>query len=717
MFVLHDHQPIGNFDHVFEQAYHDSYRPFLDLLDRYPRLRVGLHTSGPLLEWLDAHVPEYLDCVAKYVAAGRIEIIGGAFYEPILGMISSRDRIGQIRSFRLWLETRLGATVRGMWIPERVWEQSMTADLAEAGVDYIILDDSHFKNAGLAQDQLHGYYLTEDDGRTLRVLPGSEPLRYIIPFGAPRQAIDYLRQVAEHHAHAAALFADDGEKFGVWPETGHTVQPGGWLSQLFDLFAENPWIELALPSEVIDSAPPLGTVYLPEGSYREMTEWVLPPEQLLEYESARAEFQHDPRWPRVARFMRGGFWRNFKVRYPEANEMYARMMMVSKRLQEAALSGADQGLLRDARTELYRGQCNCPYWHGAFGGIYLPHLRNAIYKHLIAADALLDKAENRRTPWVEAAGDDYNFDGRPEVKLANDRLLALLAPARGGQLYELDVREIQHNLLATLARRPEAYHRRVLAGPEGAGGSVIDANSPVKFKQAGLEKRVAQYDRHERKSLLDHFYDERVDLNDLAAGTVLERGDFVAGAYEAKIRRNPGRIQVQMTRAGNAWGVPLAITKGVTLEAGLATLEIAYLIEGLPADRTFHFAIEFNFAGFPSGADDRYFQNQQRQNLGQLETRLNLIDQQELSLVDEWLGIDAGLSFSRPTQIWTYPVETVSQSEGGFELVHQSVAVLPHWHVQGDAQGKWSVTLRLTTDTSLAESRRPRNSRTPVPLG
>ena len=97
LFVLHDHQPIGNFDNVFEQAYQDSYRPFLDVFERYPRLKMALHTSGPLMEWLDVHHPEYLDRLARLVAAGRIEIIGGPFYEPILSMIPSRDRVGQIR--------------------------------------------------------------------------------------------------------------------------------------------------------------------------------------------------------------------------------------------------------------------------------------------------------------------------------------------------------------------------------------------------------------------------------------------------------------------------------------------------------------------------------------------------------------------------------------------------------------------------------------------
>jgi hypothetical protein len=60
-----------------------------------------------------------------------------------------------------------------------------------------------------------------------------------------------------------------------------------------------------------------------------------------------------------------------------------------------------------------------------------------------------------------------------------------------------------------------------------------------------------------------------------------------------------------------------------------------------------------------------------------------------------------------PAAVWTYPVDTVSQSEGGFELVHQSVAVLPHWVVIPDADGRWSATMRLTIDTQLAESRMP----------
>ncbi|MGO8749384.1 MAG: alpha-amylase/4-alpha-glucanotransferase domain-containing protein [Thermoguttaceae bacterium] len=703
--VLHNHQPIGNFDHVFEQAYQDSYLPFLDLFSRYTTLRIALHTSGSLMEWLDANHPEYVERLAHLVAEGRIEIIGGAFYEPILAMIPSRDRVGQIRSYTRWLENRLGANVRGMWMPERVWEQSYARDLAAAGIEYTVLDDYHFKSAGLTESQLYGHYLTEDDGRVMSVFPGSERLRYTIPFADPQETINYLGRIKEEHPNAVVVFGDDGEKFGTWPETKKHVYEDGWLERFFNaLCANQEWIHVTTLSEAVDSVQPLGKIYLPDCSYREMTEWALPTEQQVEYERVAHEMEHDPRWPAVRKFVRGGFWRNFKVKYPEADEMYSRMMAVSRRLAEADDKACSTELLDQARIELYRGQCNCSYWHGAFGGIYLPHLRNAVYRNLIAADQFIDQAVRRPGPWIEAKADDYNFDGRQEVQLANDKLLALIAPARGGQMYELDVCAIRHNLLATLARRPESYHRKVLAGSRNGDGQCASIHGRVVFKQAGLDKRV-QYDAQPRKSLLDHFYNNEATLDQVVSGQAAERGDFSNAPYEARVRRNPDRIQVLLIREGTAAGIPVRITKGVTLNSGSSDLEIAYMLEGLPQGHTFHFGVEFNFAGLPSGAEDRYFHDLHDRRLGQLGAQLDLVDAGGLGLVDEWLGIDVRVQASRPTHFWTFPIETVSNSEGGFELVHQSVVVHPHWLVTADAEGRWVTTLTLSLDTTRAERR------------
>ena len=50
-----------------------------------------------------------------------------------------------------------------------------------------------------------------------------------------------------------------------------------------------------------------------------------------------------------------------------------------------------------------------------------------------------------------------------------------------------------------------------------------------------------------------------------------------------------------------------------------------------------------------------------------------------------------------PAGLWCFPVETVSQSEAGFEGVYQSSAVIPHWVVTADASRRWEVRIRWTS--------------------
>jgi alpha-amylase len=334
-------------------------------------------------------------------------------------------------------------------------------------------------------------------------------------------------------------------------------------------------------------------------------------------------------------------------------------------------------------------------------------LRNAIYQHLISADNALQRAVDKTGIWVEATVGDYNFDARQEVRLVNDKLVSLIAPATGGHLYELDVRSICLNLLATLARRPEAYHRKVRRGAGGGDGDgqCASIHERVVFKQEGLDQRL-QYDDYLRKSLVDHFYSEDATLQAVMRGDAEEQGDFVQGTFDTRLRRNPDQIQVMMSRDGMASGVPVKITKGLTLAAGESMLEVSYFLENLPQDRALHFAVEFNFSSLPSHADDRFFfQDDPANGIGHLGSHLDLRDVKQLGLTDQWLGLTLLWQANQDSDVWTFPVETVSQSEGGFELVHQSVVVQPHWMVSGDEEGKWGVTMKLNIDTSAAESR------------
>ncbi|MDR3636770.1 MAG: DUF1926 domain-containing protein [Isosphaeraceae bacterium] len=701
--ALHNHQPVGNFGGVFEAAYRDSYLPFLEVMEHYPDIPFVLHTSGPLMEWLAEHRPEYVARVRAMVAAGRVEILGGGFFEPIMTMIPHRDRVGQIKEYSAYLKELLGTTVRGMWVPERVWEQHLVLALAEAGIEYTILDDFHFQRAGLTDSELRGYYLTEDEGKLLKVFPASERLRYMIPFQEPHATYEFLRRLADEQPGATVVFADDGEKFGVWPETFDHVYTRGWLRRFCDMLVGNrTWIEPSTLARTVDTTVPLGKVYLPDCSYREMTEWALPPLQLAAYQRTIAEHGGHPVAEALKPFLRaGGGWRNFKAKYPESDEMYARMLGLSQRLAAASTNPEiDPDYLEVARMELFRGQCNCPYWHGAFGGLYLPHLRGAIYRHLIACHNALDEAEGLSGPRVALEVGDFNFDARQEVRLENDHLVAYLRPAQGGHVYELDVRDAQANVLATIDRRPEAYHGTIAAAAANPHDAQVVANGirdRVVLKHEGLDRRLV-YDLYPRKALVEHFFGPDVTLADLVACRAEEHGDFVTGTYLSKVQRSAERVALVMERPGWAGGQPIQLRKTVELAAGSRTLDVHYVLEDLLPNVPLDFAVEFNLAGMAGHAHDRFYQDPSGTRLGMLDAHLDLHSISGIALADEWLDLGVTLDWSRPADLWCFPVETVSQSEGGFEGVYQSSAVLPRWTVVADETRRWELRIRWTLD-------------------
>jgi hypothetical protein len=195
--AFHNHQPVGNFDWVFEEAYRRAYEPMIAALERHPGVRVALHYTGPLRDWLQEHRPELLLRIRRLVARGQVEIMAGAYYEPILAVIPDEDKEGQIRRHIESVRADFGAEPTGFWLAERVWEPHLPRALAQAGIAYTIVDDTHFKWVGLSDDDLFGYYITEELGFPLKIFGTSKHLRYTIPWAPVREVIAWLREQAE----------------------------------------------------------------------------------------------------------------------------------------------------------------------------------------------------------------------------------------------------------------------------------------------------------------------------------------------------------------------------------------------------------------------------------------------------------------------------------------------------------------------------------------
>lgn len=714
--AIHNHQPVGNFDFVVEEAYQKAYLPFINVLEKHPKIRVSLHYTGILYRFFEQRHPEFIEILKKLVRDGRAEILSGGFYEPILTVLPDEDKVGQIRALSDYIHATMGNEARGMWLAERVWEPHLPKCIAAAGIEYVVVDDFHFKMAGLHDDELDGYYLTEEQDALLKIFPGNETLRYLIPFRPPEETIDLLANLRSPSRNRLICMADDGEKFGIWPETHRSVYEEGWLERFFSLLEQHDdWLETTTFSRFLDQEPTRGKIFLPTASYMEMGEWALPPRAMDEYNEVLTKIKGTPDFDKMRPFIKGGIWRNFLAKYSESNHLHKRMLMVSAKVREA-VDALQTGGARSAESSaamldnLYQAQCNDAYWHGVFGGLYLPHLRAALYERLIAAEQSADavrygsdaggkSAPSDNAPsWVVLERGDFDRDGDDEVMLNSELLNLFIDPADGGRIAEIDWKPRLFNLTNTLTRRREGYHGKILLAQK-ATGEAKTIHERILVKEEGLEHHL-QYDWYTRGCLLDHFIESGVDLAGFMRSEYYEAGDFVLGRYNATERRGNDDVALTLERNGTAAGLPVRLQKNITLRRGNGGFDVRYLITNTGSEElNTTFGSEFHITLLAGNAPDRYYDIPghvlDKKNLASTGETNNV---ERIRLVDEWLKMAVNFSFSKPAVLWRAPVETVSQSEGGFERVYQSSMIMPLWRLSLGPDKTWEMNMRIDVE-------------------
>jgi alpha-amylase/alpha-mannosidase (GH57 family) len=636
---VHAHQPAGNFPEVVEHAHQRCYRPFLQTLHRYPDFRFAAHFSGWLLQYLFDRHPQDMALLREMVARGQAELFGGGDMEPVLASIPTRDRIGQVRALAARLERLTGRRPRGAWLTERVWDSTVVPALVDAGIEYVTVDDYHFLCTGKTLDELGGYYSTEEDGRKLDLFPISEGLRYRIPFAQAAEAVAFIEAAGEH---AAAVYFDDIEKLGIWPQTYEWVYEKGWLQAFIEGVLASPSIRTRHFDDFRREEPTRGVIYLPTTSYTEMNEWTLPAQRAHAYADLVQQERAHGRYERDKAFVRGGIWKNFLSRYAEANWMHKRMLGLSARV--AALPVASHS--PHMTDLLYRAQANDAYWHGLFGGLYLPHLRRAVYHAMVELEGTLDKVAPRAA-WEQA---DADLDGVEECFLHNPILQAVVRRDADAAIVELDSYSLRHNFADTLRRREEHYYRKMQLGEQQQAQheGIASAHDRVSFKHP-IELADIEPDARPRSLFLDRC--------------------SVQGAWHlpSYIPLPPAPAQLQAGFRGPCG--PAVISKHIGLLDNRLT--VRYEIDA-PAEGEFE--TELNLA-MPScdGFMGRYvFEGRIPGGFGQ---PLELPGITTLALEDQVLGGTLEVLSSVPMAVSGRPLHTVSQSEDGFEKVMQALTL------------------------------------------
>lgn len=708
--VFNNHQPAGNFDFVNEYSYQCAYYPMVELLERYPAVHAGIHFSGSLLEWLAEHHPDLLARVKTLVGRGQVEILTGGYYAPILASLRDEDKLGQVQKLTNAIRRQFNAEPVGAWLAERVWEPYLAKPLVEAGVRYVIVDDTHFEEVGFDKEKdLFGYYITEEQGYKLAVFPTMTHLRYSIPWRSVDENIAWLYQIYQEGQKRAlpglVMIGDNVEKFGAWPGTHEHCWQNGYMDQLFAAIEQNAdWLHTTTPAEFMRSTRALGRAYLPTASYLEMGEWSLPASLEYTFRNIVQDLQREDSRG-VSRFVRGGIWRHFMIKYEEINRMHKRALQISKRVH-AMPDGDDKRLALDL---LWAAQSNDAYWHGIFGGIYLFHFRVANYANLIAAEMLA----NGENPPLTVEAVDVNLDNNNELVLSSKSTLMIFDLAYGGAIKEWDHRPARYNLLNLMTRRDEGYHQDLVTAAAEGRIHVVDPDKHdydstpsgvIRVKEPNLEQYLI-VDWYCRGSFIDHFLRNDTTLEGFYRSAYPEQGDFVILPYQATWDVKGDEATIRLTREGHVWmgedHLPVRVTKQFRVRQGQNRIDVLYTVQNLSSQTVDAcFGIE-TALGYDGGNDVNncvFEVADVASSLAEIAAHEAVTEYAATSILR---GLRTEVTLSSPSNLWRFPLETVTLSEAGFERGYQGTVFLQWWPLLLGPGEEWQVS--MTVDSRLMD--------------
>ncbi|HXR10171.1 MAG TPA: alpha-amylase/4-alpha-glucanotransferase domain-containing protein, partial [Candidatus Acidoferrales bacterium] len=372
--------------------------------------------------------------------------------------------------------------------------------------------------------------------------------------------------------------------------------------------------------------------------------------------------------------------------------LHKKMLHVSHKIRRLARSRRFDRAFKKARQEattlLLRGQCNDPYWHGVFGGLYSPHLRTAVWRSLAQAETIADGLAHHKRPFAHAAALDFNADGRDEIYLTSDRYAALIVPDDGGTIAALDFRLSNVTLINSLQRRPETYHAKLrnLSAQRVQGAQSI--HEQTRAKEEGLE-RWLNYDRWPRNSFRLLLFGQGKTHEDYAAIRLEEHAALAGGPYRVSQSSSTG---VSLSSEDNSdWLAEKSISFVSTPEGFDVTCDVL-LRRKAPGAASVNVAIEVVVNFLAPSESNRFFELDGRR----FPLRWSAaVPAAVLRVVDEWQQAAVALQADAARHLWVAPIETVSESEDGFERIYQGSQIAAVWPVELAAGAEWKGQLML----------------------
>jgi alpha-amylase len=345
--------------------------------------------------------------------------------------------------------------------------------------------------------------------------------------------------------------------------------------------------------------------------------------------------------------------------------MHKRVMALSSRIaniQPKNVAGSE--IKERAKKHLHMAQSGCVYWHGVFGGFYLNHLREGIYRHLINAENVLDTLD--KTENISK----YMIDDKPIIRLDNKDLSIHVDVEKRAEIIEIDDKLKAFNLINTISRKKEVYHNNI------KGTSFfkkLDVKRKIEQKQffniydfLGLKDKVIKkalvYDSGNKGAFIDHFIFGRYTLQDMVYAKDKNIKELSEMPYEIIKGKEYDSSFIEMSKTEDVKerDIQFGIKKRISLDKddGFA---VSYSLRNLSSKKVQgFFATELNLSMYnESLSQERVFKNTDT-----------------LILDDQWSSMQIKIKTDSPVEIWTVPIYTVNGSEGGLGRTYQYLKML-----------------------------------------
>ncbi|NCB01829.1 MAG: DUF1926 domain-containing protein [Spirochaetia bacterium] len=502
---------------ILENLLSEVYKPVLTYMYQHPHKQIHLFLSGTVFEWFELYHPEINMLIADLVKKDQIELITGAFYQPLLSLLHPKDRSSHIEATTTFIRKRFGKRPKSMWLFNQMWSPNFVSTMQVCSVDRLLISTY---NSNTEQTYQEEPFVMQDIGKTIEVFPINHTVE---------QAIDLLRSnkitLDELEQSLQQLDFSHNEKVDVvminldhmyQASNSNTLKPSP-LSIFEKIFAiiENGNKQTKLLSAFPTSLSNLKKGYLLTGWY--------------------GNDSHHQGMSCVNEML---------IEHNELLHLYGRLVYVS---ELARLYKKNKDVRKRVETLIMKSQSGGPFVLDSSGGCYRSEYRQYIYKHLNEAEKLIAQYEGITYPREV----DIDFDGYNEVILKSRNLLGVIN-RKGGVLSELNYLVTGWNYGDTFSGSSKEITRHNLRYLEDGVPQRLfnDVLLPHSFED------FTQYDKTKAYDTSSHYWTLEVDDKgeEVSTSLDLEHVPFSIGSVEIKkvyqLKSSSVVIQYTLTNRG-----------------------------------------------------------------------------------------------------------------------------------------------------------------------